>query len=165
MTSYLLDANVFIQAKNAHYGFDIVPAFWEWLEAGHADAKVFTIERVGDEMIPAGDDLSDWMKTTMPKSFRLAATTADQASLGALAAWVTTGNRYTQAAQSDFLAIADYYLVAQAMTLGYTVVTHEISEPNRKNRVKIPDACRQFSVPCISPFKMLSAEKVRFGLA
>jgi Domain of unknown function (DUF4411) len=27
---YLLDANVFIQAKNLHYGFDFCPAFWEW---------------------------------------------------------------------------------------------------------------------------------------
>lgn len=27
--SYLLNANVFIQAKNLHYGFDFCPAFWE----------------------------------------------------------------------------------------------------------------------------------------
>jgi len=25
--SYLLDANIFIQAKNLHYGFDFCPAF------------------------------------------------------------------------------------------------------------------------------------------
>ena len=31
MTRYLLDANVFIQAKNLHYGFDFCPAFWDWL--------------------------------------------------------------------------------------------------------------------------------------
>ena len=31
MTRYLLDANVFIQAKNLHYGFDFFPAFWDWL--------------------------------------------------------------------------------------------------------------------------------------
>ena len=29
MTRYLLDANVFIQAKNLHYGFDFCPAFWD----------------------------------------------------------------------------------------------------------------------------------------
>lgn len=27
--AYLLDANVFIQAKNRHYGFDFCPAFWD----------------------------------------------------------------------------------------------------------------------------------------
>ncbi len=29
---YLLDTNVFIQAKNLHYGFDFCPAFWDWLK-------------------------------------------------------------------------------------------------------------------------------------
>lgn len=31
--TYLLDANVFIQAKNLHYGPDFCPAFWQWLIA------------------------------------------------------------------------------------------------------------------------------------
>jgi hypothetical protein len=31
VSTYLLDANVFIQAKNLHYGFDFCPAFWQWL--------------------------------------------------------------------------------------------------------------------------------------
>ena len=30
MTSYLLDSNLFIQAKNHRYGFDFCPAFWDW---------------------------------------------------------------------------------------------------------------------------------------
>ena len=29
--AYLLDANVFIQAKNLHYGLDFCSAFWDWL--------------------------------------------------------------------------------------------------------------------------------------
>jgi hypothetical protein len=29
--AYLLDANVFISAKNLHYGLDFCPAFWDWL--------------------------------------------------------------------------------------------------------------------------------------
>jgi Domain of unknown function (DUF4411) len=27
---YLLDSDVFIQAKNLHYSFDFCPAFWDW---------------------------------------------------------------------------------------------------------------------------------------
>ena len=30
--TYLLDANIFIQAKNLYYNFDICPAFWDWLD-------------------------------------------------------------------------------------------------------------------------------------
>ena len=47
---YLLDANVFIQAKNLHYGFDFCPAFWDWLLAGNNAGNVFSIEKVGDEV-------------------------------------------------------------------------------------------------------------------
>ena len=33
--AYLLDANVFISAKNLHYGLDFCPAFWDWLVANN----------------------------------------------------------------------------------------------------------------------------------
>lgn len=36
MTRYLLDTNIFIQAKNLHYGFDFCPAFWELLNAAES---------------------------------------------------------------------------------------------------------------------------------
>lgn len=48
--SYLLDANVFIQAKSLHYGLDFCPAFWDWLVEGNGAQKVFSIEKVGDEI-------------------------------------------------------------------------------------------------------------------
>jgi hypothetical protein len=34
--AYLLDANVFISAKNLHYGLDFCPAFWDWIIASNA---------------------------------------------------------------------------------------------------------------------------------
>lgn len=37
---FLLDANVFIQAKNLHYGFDFCPAFWSWVDRSHAAGRV-----------------------------------------------------------------------------------------------------------------------------
>ncbi len=44
--TYLLDANVFIQAKNLHYGFDFCPAFWDWLDDANNRGVVFSIELV-----------------------------------------------------------------------------------------------------------------------
>ena len=50
MTTYLVDANVFIQAKNLHYGFEFFPAFWDWLiEQNHA-GKIASIRKVADEL-------------------------------------------------------------------------------------------------------------------
>ena len=60
MTAYLLDSNVFIQAKNLHYGFDFVPAFWDWLIRENEAGNVASIERVLDELRAGGDSLSEW---------------------------------------------------------------------------------------------------------
>lgn len=60
--AYLLDANVFIQAKNLHYGLDFCPAFWQWLIQNNTSARVFSIERVGDEIEAGGDELAVWAK-------------------------------------------------------------------------------------------------------
>lgn len=45
---YLLDANIFIQARNLHYGFDFCPAFWDWLIEKNIANIVYSIEKVGD---------------------------------------------------------------------------------------------------------------------
>lgn len=44
--TYLLDANVFIQAKNLHYGLDFCPAFWDWLVVNNHANQVFSIDKV-----------------------------------------------------------------------------------------------------------------------
>ena len=58
MTGYLLDANVFIEAKNRHYGFDFCPAFWDWLVAQNQAGKVASVEKVADELRVGKDDLA-----------------------------------------------------------------------------------------------------------
>ena len=57
---YLLDTNVFIAAKNLHYGLDFCPAFWDWLVVGNLQKAVYSIEKVGDEIKVGEDQLSDW---------------------------------------------------------------------------------------------------------
>jgi hypothetical protein len=54
----LLDANVFIQAKNDYYGFDLAPGFWDWLDQENARGTVFSIERVGAELTGYGDPMA-----------------------------------------------------------------------------------------------------------
>ncbi|MGB7568971.1 MAG: DUF4411 family protein [Chitinivibrionales bacterium] len=54
--AYLLDADVFIRAKNLHYGFDFCPAFWEWLTESNAAGMVFSVEKVGDEVLALADE-------------------------------------------------------------------------------------------------------------
>lgn len=55
---YLLDANVFMQAKNQYYGFDFCPGFWEWLVTHNVTSLVYSIEKVGDEIAAGTDEIA-----------------------------------------------------------------------------------------------------------
>jgi Domain of unknown function (DUF4411) len=157
----LLDANVFIQAKNLHYGLDFCPAFWDWLVASNAAQSVFSIEKVGDEVDAVADELSTWAEQRGP-GFFLKPDPAMLPALTSVSTWAT-GQRYDAAAVSTFLQVADYYLVAHALAHGHTVVTHEIASTSTK-RIKIPDACIGLGVKCVTPFEMLRHERARFVL-
>ncbi len=48
--AYLVDTNVFITAKNVHYGFDFCPAFWDWMKDACNRNRVITIDKVFEEV-------------------------------------------------------------------------------------------------------------------
>lgn len=159
--AYLLDANVFIQAKNLHYGFDFCPAFWHWVEQQNQTGRVLSIERVGDELRAGADDLAQWASERGAALF----VPPDASMLGALprvSAWVTS-QRYSAAAVNTFLQVADYYLVSRALAHGDVVVTHEVPADS-VHKVKIPNVCIGMGVKCMTPFEMLRLERARFVL-
>ena len=159
--TYLLDADVFIQAKNLHYGLDFCPAFWDWLIASNAASLAFSTEKVGDEIEAGGDELSDWA-AARGTGFFLKPDAAILPALGKVSAWATNQN-YEPAAVNTFLQVADFYLVAHALAHGYTVVTHEIASASTK-KIKISNACIGLGVKCMTPFEMLRYERARFIL-
>lgn len=159
--AYLLDSDVFIQAKNLHYGFDFCPAFWHWVDRHAATDTVRSIEKVRDELIAGGDDLATWAQQR-GEEFFLRPNSDVLVSLRAMSAWAN-GAGYEQAAVSIFLQAADYYLVAHAHAGSHTVVTHEVPSPSLK-KIKIPDACIGMGVKCMSPFQMLRTERAKFIL-
>lgn len=128
--AYLLDANVFIQAKNLHYGMDFCPAFWDWLIESHASKKVFSIENVWDEIQAGNDELSEWADQR-GQDFFLRPDSAMLSALGDVSSWATEQG-YDQAAVNTFFQVADYYLVAFALAHKHTIVTHEIPSPSTK---------------------------------
>ena len=159
--TYLLDANVFIQAKNLHYGLDFCPAFWDWLIANNSAGQVFSIEKVEDELEAGADELAEWA-AGRSTAFFLKPDTAMLPALGTVSTWAT-GQGYEPAAVNTFLQIADYYLVAHALAHKHTVVTHEIASHSIK-KIKIPDACIALGIKCMTPFEMLRLERARFVL-
>lgn len=160
--TYLLDANVFIQAKNLHYGFDFCPAFWEWLVTQNAAGRVFSVEKVGIELQAGTDELAAWA-AARGSGFFLAPDTDTLAAFATVSRWVTS-QQYHPAAVNTFLQLADYYVVSQSLALGFCVVTHEKPE-NSIQKVKIPNPCIAHGIRCFSPFEMLRVERARFVLA
>jgi len=82
------------------------------------------------------------------------------AEYGKVAAWaISMNNHYLPNALNEFLAAdeADAFLVAYSLTddENRIIVTHEVSQPNRKNRIKIPEACAPFNVRYLNTIEML----------
>lgn len=159
---YLLDANIFITAKNLHYGFDFVPAFWEWLDHGHSAGVLCSTDKVHRELTTIADELSVW--TQGRESLFLKPDASIVPSLQRLATWARSG-RFTPSAADEFLRVADFELVAYAHAHGHTVVTHERPNPLAKRKIFIPDACSELAVPWMSPFEMLRDSGAKFVLA
>jgi len=161
MTVYLLDANVFIQAKNLHYGFDFCPAFWDWLGEQSDAGRVASIEKVADELHAGEDELAAWAETR-GDSFFLRPDNTVVPALRTVSEWATA-NGYQPAAVATFLQVADYWLVAHALAHDCTVVTHEVPADTIR-KIKIPNACIGLSLRCISPYEMLRRERAKFVL-
>ena len=159
--AYLLDADVFIRAKNLHYGLDFCPAFWNWLVRENQAGKVFSIEKVGDEIMAGDDELRRWAEAR-GSGFFLTPDEATFRSFAAVTAWVQ-GQGYEPSAISTLLQKADYYLVSQAHAGGHTVVTHEVPAASSR-KIKIPDVCIGMRAKCMSPYEMLRRERARFVL-
>ena len=53
---------------------------------------------------------------------------------------------FSPSAISDYVNVADSYLVATAAAKDMVLVTYEKSNPQRRNRVMIPDACNAIGV-------------------
>lgn len=159
--TYLLDANIFIQAKNLHYGFDFCPAFWDWLVEKNRVGKVFSIDKVEDEINVVDDELKKWANKQYTDFFRKTDTSVIS-HFATVSNWVM-GQNYEQAAMHTFMQGADYYLIAHALAGGHILVTHEIAAHSQK-RVKIPNVCAGLDVRFMNPYQMLRLEQARFVL-
>jgi hypothetical protein len=158
----LLDANVFIEAKNRYYAFDICPGFWDWMDHIVSGGDVLSIIMVRDELIRGKDDLAEWIEERRhSRWFRPVDDPKTQRIFAEIVASVQAAD-YRPAAKEKFLSGADPWLVAKAKTLGATVVTHEVASPDARKRVPLPNVCDQFNVPWKNTFEVLRALTASF---
>ena len=160
---YLLDANIFIEAKQRYYQFDVCPGFWDWLLWHCAGGQCCSVDHVRNELLKINDDLAEWVKNNVNRqAFHDTTAPATTTAYAAVMQWVNGNPQFKVEAQSQFAAGADGWLVAYAMVNDRVLVTHEVHEPAARKRVPIPNVCRQFGVPYQNGFEMLKDLQAKF---
>lgn len=161
--AYALDANVFIEAKRRYYAFDLCPGFWDSLIWHRAAGRVWSIDRVKEELERGKDDLAKWVRREMPEG--CFASTDDEEVIewyGKMIAWVQGEPQFAPEAKAEFAQKADAWLIAYAKAKGLVLVTHEVPAKDAKRKVPIPNVCQEFNVKFIDSFEMLRALKTKF---
>jgi hypothetical protein len=158
MKVYVVDSNFFIQAHRESYPLDIAFSFWNKVKQLADEGKIISIDKVKNEIYDRNDALEEWCKANLPEDFFKDSSTV-MAEYGQVSAWAYSQNQhYMPNALHEFLDAdeADAFIVAfvLANSNDRVVVTQETSEPNRKNKVKIPEACNALNVRYINTMNM-----------
>ena len=83
MSLYCLDANVFIEAKNGPYAFDILPRFWSWLDEMIAAQTIRSSFMVHRELVEGEDELARWARDRRDSGFFVSPSQEVQSVFGA----------------------------------------------------------------------------------
>lgn len=158
MNKFIVDSNFFIQAHRSIYPLDVVPSFWLKIKSLASVGIIISIDKVRLEIFDNSahqDELKDWCQSNLPDDF-FKSTDAVLNDYISIVNWVTSSS-YMDRAKQEFLEtdLADPWLVAFAMNNVWTIVTYEKSEPNRKNKIKIPEVCQRSNVRNINTIEML----------
>ena len=147
--NYLLDANTLIEAKNRYYQMSICPGYRDWLRKANHAGEVNSIRSVRDELLHGNDALAEWVKDHA-HLFLDESDDATQTAFAEVAQHLAnTALQMKAGAIEEFLGGADPWLIAKAMTINATVVTHEQLN---------------LGVPFIDTFELLNALEARFVL-
>ena len=155
--AYVLDSDVLMQAHRSYYAFDICSGFWRAIILHHGNSAVESIDKILGEINKGkGEDvLKQWVKKKLPATFFVSTNDPDVATAyGQIVNWVN-GRPYQIEAKAEFMTEPDGWLIAYAKAKNRIVVTQEISEPNRINKVKIPDVCDGVGVQCKGTYDFL----------
>ena len=138
---YLFDTNIFVESKK-NLPMDIWPTFWTKMVMLIKSGKIHSIDKVKEEIDKGGDELTDWIHKHAPRSFFLKQDSSVMAKMAETIEWAQNNPvGFSQSAISEYVNVADSYLVATAAAKKMVLVTYEKSNPQRRNRVMIPDAC------------------------
>ncbi len=156
MAEYIIDANILIEAHKRHYPLDVFISFWRKICNLANSGQIISIDKVKDEIIPTGDELSTWCIEQLPRDFFINTISYVPVEYANVIRTVNGLGRYNPSAIRDFADTdrADAFLIATVLSQGNTLVTEEISRPDNHNKVQIPDVCTRMSIRCVNTIQM-----------
>lgn len=166
MAIYVLDSNFFIQAHRFTYPLDVAVGFWNKVKELANDGKIVSIDKVKNELYDKNDELEAWCRANLPDDF-FKDTSTVMSQYGEVTIWATSkSSHYLPNALNEFLDAdeADAFLVAFALAAPEEriIVTQETSQPARKNKVKIPEACLALGINHAGVIDMFRQLRERF---
>lgn len=157
MSTYVVDSNFFIQAHRAHYPFDVAVSFWDKVKQLAHTQRIISIDKVKDEIYGHNDTLEDWCRINLPQDF-FKTTNSVMREYARISNWAQAKkDQYRPRAIQEFLgsAEADAFLVAYVLNNDDTkIITQEVSAPNIKTKIKIPEVCNAFNVEFMNVINM-----------
>lgn len=158
MQIYLVDSNFFIEAHRAIYPLDIATGFWNKVKMLANTGTIFSIDKVKNELYDKNDELENWCKANLPNNFFKDSSLKMQEYSQIIEWAISKSDHYLPKALTEFLDAdeADAFIVAYALSDkdNITIVTQEVSDLNRKNRIKIPEPCNEFRVKYLNTIGM-----------
>lgn len=158
MPIYIVDSNFFIQAHRANYPLDIATGFWNKVKKLANRGIIISIDKVKDELYDKNDELETWCKDNLPNDF-FKDSSVVISEYTQVIAWATSQNgHYMPNALNEFLDSeeADAFLVAFGLSdiENHIIVTQEVSQPARRNKIKIPEPCNALNVNYVNTIEM-----------
>ena len=167
MSKYILDTNFFIQAHRSIYPLDVVQSFWSKVKTLSNKEVIVSIDKVKKEIYDNSnheDELRSWCESNLPENFFIDTNVAIQNYI-LIVKWTNSMSyHYSSNAIQEFLQtdLADAWIIAFAMSNNWTVVTYEKSQPERKNKIKIPEVSNHFNIRHIDTIQMFRELKESF---
>ena len=166
MRIYVVDSNFFIQAHRVSYPLDIAFSFWNRVKQLADEGKIISIDKVKNELYDKNDALEEWCTTNLPQDFFRDSSEVLE-YYGQVSAWaLSRSNHYLPNALNEFLDAdeADAFIIAYSLASPEDrfIVTYEISQPGRKNKIKIPDACFALNIQFMNTIDMFRQLQLTF---
>jgi hypothetical protein len=146
-TTYWLDANVFIEAKN--------------VAAGTIRSPKMVYEEITDSESHK-DELARWAMTPRESGLFVAPAPQVQVMYRTVADHVYSC--HDQPHYAEFLRGADGWLIAHALHANGVVVSHETRRKPNARKIRVPNICASLDVPCIDTYQMLRTLGAAFAV-